>query len=241
MNYENLVKHYTCGTQVKAGDVIGKTGMTWNGKKSQYSDPHLHVEFLVNGMHVNTYPWLMEAYLRKYPDQVVAVAGGYRFAVPGEKIVLDATRSFDRNGLPPDKVTWKLSDGRIVNTPVTSILCSKPGIYSEELIVVDKEGRQDRDFLYLTVFDPVKKRNMAYGWAYYYPVRGIKPGDKVLFWNRNGTSAETMIDYGDGSPEEIIKKEINHSYVKSGRFVVTLSSTGPNNEPLTLKMEVVVE
>ncbi len=241
MDYENIVKDYTVGKEVRAGDVIGKTGMTWNGKKSQYSDPHLHTELSVNGVHVSTFPWLMEAYLRKYPDPVVAVAGGYRFALPGEKITLDATRSFERGGLPPDKVAWKLSDGRTVNSSVSSISYNKPGIYSEELIVENKEGRQDRDFLYVTVFDPVKKRNMAYGWAYYYPVRGIKPGDIVLFWNRNGTSEETMIDYGDGAPKEIINKEISHSYMKSGRYVVTLTSTGPNHEPLTLKMEVVVE
>jgi murein DD-endopeptidase MepM/ murein hydrolase activator NlpD len=241
MNYENIVKEYTKGTEVKSGTLLGKTGMTWDGKKSQFSDPHLHVELRVKGVNVASFPYLMEAYLRKYPDQAIAIAGGYRFAVPGEKVELDAPRSFARNRLPLEKVTWKLSDGRTVNTPMTSISYSKPGIYSEELIVQTKEGSQDRDFLYVTVFDPVKKRDMAYGWAYYYPVRGIKPGDKVLFWNRNGTSADTMIDYGDDSPEENIQKEANHSYMNSGRYVVTLTSTGPNNEPLTLKMEVVVE
>ncbi len=242
MNYETIVKEYTAGTQVKSGSVVGKTGMTWNGKKCQINDPHLHVGFLVKGVNVASFPWLMEAYLRKYPDPAVAIAGGYRFSVAGESVELDASRSFSRNKSPFEKVTWKLSNGKIVNEPVTSITYNKPGIYSEELIVQTREGYKDRDFLYVTVFDPEKKRNMACGWAYYYPVRGIKPGDKVLFWNRlAGTTTDVTIDYGDGSSQEIIAKEAGHNYKEAGAYVVTLSSKGPGNEPVTVKMEVVVE
>jgi hypothetical protein len=214
--------------------------MTWDGRKSQYNDPHLHVELSVKGVEVASFPYLMEAYQRKYPDQVFAVAGGYRFAVPGEKVVLDASRSFSRDKSSL-QYNWKLSNGKNVKGPITSITYNKPGIYSEELMVNTKDGKQDRDFLYVTVFDSEKKRAMGYGWAYYYPLSDIKIGGEVIFWNRlDGTTSDVTIAYGDGT-KEIIQKESRHSYENPGHYVVTLTSLGRNNEPLTLKMEVVVE
>jgi murein DD-endopeptidase MepM/ murein hydrolase activator NlpD len=241
MNYENIVKDYIPGKEIKAGTVIGKTGMTWNGKKSQYNDPHLHVELSIRGVDVNSFPYLMEAYLRKYDDKAFAIAGGYRFAVPNEKIELDASRSFGRNGSPMKKTEWNLSDGRIINEPLTSIIYSKPGIYCEELTVETNEGDFDKDFLYVTVYNPSNGNNIASGWAYFYPVRGIKPGDEVLFWNRlTGTTSDVIINYGDGSSDEIIRNETRHIFKKAGEYVVTLKSTVPDNGPVTLKMEVVV-
>ena len=242
MNFENIVKDYIPGKEIKAGTVIGKTGMTWNGKKSQYNDPHLHVELSIKGVDVNSFPYMMEAYLRKYDDKAFAIAGGYRFAVPNEKIELDANRSFGRNGSPLKKTEWNLSDGRIINEPLTSIIYSKPGTYCEELTVETNEGDHDKDFLYVTVYNPSNGNNIASGWAYFYPVRGIKPGDEVLFWNRlTGTTSDVIINYGDGSSEEIIQNETRHIFKKAGEYVVTLKSTGPDNGPVTLKMEVIVK
>jgi hypothetical protein len=242
MDIENITKEYLVGTTVNTGAVIGKTGMTWNGKKSQLNDPHLHVEFSVDGTDVATFPYLMEAYLRKFPDEVIAVAGGYRFAVPGENVGLDATRSFTKSGLPAEKFRWKLSNGKNISKPVTAIKYDKPGIYCEELTVQTPEGHQDRDFLYVTVFDPENPHKMACGWAYYYPVRGIRPGDRVLFRNRlTGTASDVIINYGDDSSSEIIKQESTHIFNNAGSYIVTLNSTGPGNQPVCLKMEVIVE
>ena len=113
---------------------------------------------------------------------------------------------------------------------------------SEELIVESGEGDQDRDFLYVRVFDPERGRNIASGWAYYYPVRGIKPGMEILFWNRlEKTTSDVNINFGDNSLWYIISKETTHKYEKPGHYVVTLKSTGPENEPVTLKMELYVE
>ncbi len=242
MNFETIVKENVAGKDIKAGDLIGKTGMTWNGFKSQHLDPHLHIGFTVKDIDVNSFPYLMEAYLRKYTDKVIAIAGGYRFAVPGEKVGLDASRSFDRNTLPLKSVQWKLSDGTVENNFISSITYSKPGIYSEELLVETEDGYTDRDFLYVTVYDTTGANNTATGWAYYYPVRDIKAGDEVIFWNRlAGTISDVMINYGDDSSWEIIGAEAKHIFKTAGKFVVTLKSTGPGNAPVTLKMEVVVE
>lgn len=242
MNFETIVKENTVGKEIKAGDLLGKTGMTWNGFKSQHQDPHLHVELSVKEVDVNSFPYIMEAYLRKYTDKVIAIAGGYRFAVPGEKVELDASRSFDRNKLPLKSVQWKLSNGTIESNPLISITYNEPGIYSEELIVETEAGDTDRDFLYVTVYDTSGVNKTASGWAYYYPVRCIKAGDEVIFWNRlAGTISDVMIDYGDDSSPEIIGTEAKHIFQKPGKYIITLKSTGPGNAPVTLKMELVVE
>ena len=242
MNFETIVK-YPVGTEVKAGTVLGKTGMTWNGQKNQIYDPHLHVGLKLKGIRgVASFPYLMEAYLRKYPDQVLAIAGGYRFATIGKPVELDAGRSITRDNLPIKSFIWKLSNGETIQAPKTTIIYNQPGLYSEELIVESGEGYQDRDFLYVRVCDPERGKNIASGWAYYYPVRGIKPGMEILFWNRlKKTTSDVNINFGDNSLWYKISKETTHKYEKAGHYVVTLKSTGPENEPATLKMEVIVE
>ncbi len=245
MDIETIVKKYSVNTPIKAGDVFAKTGMTWNGYKAQETDPHVHVDLEIDSIIVASYPYLMEAYLRKYPDPVLAIAGGYRFTEKGMQIVLDAGRSFTRKMSPVKNYQWKLSNGQIAETPQTEISYSRPGLYAEELLVETEEGYQDRDFLSVRVYDPerVGRVEDGYGWwAYYYPIRGIKPGTPVLFWNRlNAAHSDVKINYGDYSGWETIKRETTHKYRESGSYVVTLQSTGAENEPLTLKMEVIVE
>jgi hypothetical protein len=41
--------------------------------------------------------------------------------------------------------------------------------------------------------------------------------------------------------DRIIDREATHKFRKPGSYVVTLQSTGRGDEPLTLKMEVIVE
>lgn len=242
MNFETIVKENIAGKEIKAGDLIGKTGMTWNGFKSQHLDPHLHIGLTVKDIDINSFPYLMEAYLRKYNDKVIAIAGGYRFALPGEKVGLDAGRSFDSNNLPLKSVQWNLSNGTIENNYISSITYSEPGIYCEELTVETEDGYTDKDFLYVTVYDTTGANNTASGWAYYYPVRGIQAGNEVIFWNRlAGTISDVMINYGDDSKWETIGAEAKYIFKDAGKYVVTMKSTGPGNAPVTLKMEVVVE
>ena len=42
MNTESIAETAVAGAQVDAGDLLGKTGMTWAGRRSQTHDPHLH-------------------------------------------------------------------------------------------------------------------------------------------------------------------------------------------------------
>ena len=241
MNIESIRPEYPVGAQVNAGTVIGKTGMTWGGKKSQEMDPHLHVNLSIDSISLASFPYLMEAYLRKYPDPVIAIAGGYRFATVGQTVELDASRSLSRDDQPL-KYRWELSNGEISEQEKVAIRYLQPGIYTEELQVESNEGEKDRDFLYVKVYGPAEKHDFAFGWAYYYPLRGIQPGDEVLFWNRLAkTTDEVKINYGDSPEWSTIEKETTHRFNKSGKYVITLKSIGQGDEPVTLKMEVTVE
>lgn len=242
MDIETIRDHCKAGNFIKPGTVLAKTGMTWDGRKSQVNDAHCHTELQYNGTQLASYPYLMEAYLRSYPDKVIAVAGGYQYTVAGNELVLDATRSIAREGERIKSYSWKLHTGEIRDSSKIVVHYEHPGLYTEQLTVRTISGGEDRDFLQVRVFDTVKNKKLAYGWAAYDPVRNIKPGTKILFWNRLvNTKDPVLIDFGDGTPATLIDKEIYHAYKSKGRYVTTLSSNGIFNEPVTIKMEVVVE
>jgi murein DD-endopeptidase MepM/ murein hydrolase activator NlpD len=244
MDIENINKKHSEGSFINTGEIIGKTGMTWNGKKSQTNDPHLHVHLSIDNKKLASFPILMEMYLRKYSDPVIAIAGGYRFAVVGDTLNLDASRSIGNNTKKIKEYKWKLSNKNIINKATAKITYTKPGIYSEELIVKTNDGFIDRDFLYVTVYDTIQSQNLNFpkGWAYYHPLRGIRSGSDVLFWNRMTNSEfNVKINFGDDKNWYIIEKESKHTYKKPGRYVVTLLSKDSEENSYTLKMEVMVE
>jgi hypothetical protein len=230
------------GNTFKRGQHIARTGMTWDGRKSQHSDPHLHTGLGYNGYQLSLFPYAVEAYLRKYDDKVLAIAGGYRFAKAGETVELDGTRSVCRNGEKIVSYQWTLHDGQTVNQPTVKLKYNSPGYYSEELTVTTASGSVDKDFLQVRVYDQNSDRKIGYGWAYYSPVRNIKPGQDILFRNRLiNTLTDVKINYGDGTAVQTISNEIKHSFNKRGNYTVELSSQGINNEPVSVKMEVIVD
>jgi murein DD-endopeptidase MepM/ murein hydrolase activator NlpD len=242
MNIETISSLAQVGSEVKAGDQLAKTGMTWDGRKSQINDPHCHVEIQYGNMKLASYPFLMEAYLRSYPDPVVAVAGAYQYSIQGKEVLLDGSRSLGRSGNGIQSCQWKLHDNTLVDSVRFHLKYEKPGLYTEELMVVGMDGAVDRDFVQIRVFDSTKGKNLAYGWAYHNPLRGIVQGSPVMFWNRLvNTSGPVVINFGDGAPAECVEKEISHIYRSAGRYVVSLTSVGPFGEPVTVKMEIVVD
>lgn len=242
MNTETIKPEHVKGKEVTAGTVLAKTGMTWDGRKSQVNDPHCHVELMHGETKLASFPYLMEAYLRNYTDPVMAVAGGYQFTTVGKEVVLDGSRSFTKDAEPVQSYLWKLHDGREVKAVHAQVKYSQPGLYTEELMITDHNGATDRDFVQVRVYGPGNAKDIAYGWAYYYPVRDISVNEPVLFWNRlvNVTSP-VMIDFGDGAAPEKIDKEIFHTFTRPGSYVVTLSAAGPLQEPTIVKLEVVIE
>src|SRR5690606_18831856 len=161
---------------------------------------------------------------------------------PGQTVALDGSRSVARPGRRIVSMVWRLHDGRTVEGATAEIACDRPGLYSEELTIRTDDGWEDRGFAQVRVYDPARGRDMVTGWIYHTPVRGIRPGDAVLLWNRlAGTVGPATIDFGDGAPAAIIDGETVHRYESPGLYTGTVSARGPEDEPATVRMRVVVE
>jgi murein DD-endopeptidase MepM/ murein hydrolase activator NlpD len=242
VNIESVEKSATVGAKVRAGQALAKTGSTWNGRRSQDGDPHLHVGLKAGGTPLSPYPLLVEAYLRDYDDPVLPVAGGYAFATPGQAVELDAARSVARPGRKIASYRWTLHDGGEAQGPRATAKFGRPGLYSEELSVRTDDGREDRDFLQVRVYDPNRPGRIARGWVHHAPVRGARPGQEVLFWNRlSGLAGPATIDFGDGGKPSAFPREARHAFDKAGLYTVTVRGSGPGDEPATVKLRVAVE
>lgn len=242
LNLESINAALTNGAPVNAGELLGLTGMTWAGRKSQHNDPHLHWEVESENQPLASYPFIVEAYLRDYHDAVLAVAGGYHYAVPGQRVELDASRSVVRPGRRIVRYQWLLHDGRTVEGPKASVRAHRPGLFSEELRVYADDGSEDRDYAQLRVWNTETNAPFAAGWFYHAPVRGARVNQPILFWNRlYGTTAPVEIDFGDGSEPVRISRETPHSYRQQGIYTARLRSRGPADEPVEVRMRVVIE
>jgi len=242
VNTEHVKGAIVPDAKVATGQVMAKTGNTYKKPNAQFRDPHLHVNFEYEGNAVSTFPYLVAAYLRDYPDTVLAIAGGYAHLLPKQQLEIDASRSIVRKGHEIASYTWKLSDGRLVNTAKATVSYKTPGLYTEELIVKCKHGAEDRDYFQVRVFDSPDNKDVAYGWAYHTPVRGIKPGMPVLIWSRLvQTKGGVTIDYGDGTSLEKIDKEVQHSYQQPGIYTVKFTGEGITGGKAAIKMKIVVE
>ncbi len=242
MDIESIVPSLIVGSTIRKGDTLGKTGMTWSGKKSQVADPHLHFSARVHETEISLFPAVIESYFNTYPDAVLAIAGGYRFALPGQEILVDGTRSVARKEDSILHYEWELPGGTTVKRPLVKFVIGKPGLYSALLKVTTLSGAVDRDFLQIRVFDLRRKKNITYGWIYHSPVRNIHRGDTVTIVTRlMNVIGAIQMDAGDGSPVRTINSETYHIYNEPGNYVVTVSATGPAGEPVTLQMEIKVQ
>lgn len=245
MNTEHLTPAATTGRHVTRGTVLGRTGCTWSGRKSQINDPHLHVGFRRGETQFNPFPFFTDAYFRDYPDSLIPVAGGYSFTIPGRPVRLDATRSLVRPGKRLTHFCWQLQDGRRIENPVAETVYNHPGLYSEMLTVTADDGSVDIDFLQVRVYDPARGHNFARGWIHMSPGRGLHAGMKALFWNRLRAVEDAVLDFGDGSPEvpfgESAGLAAEHAYTQPGLYIVTATGHGPDNEPATVRLRVIVD
>ena len=241
MNTEHLTAAAATGNQVTAGTVLGLTGSTRAGRKSQTRDPQLHVGFNRGDMQIDPFPCFTEAYFRDYPDTLIPIAGGYAFTVPGRPIRLDATRSVALPGKQLTNFSWQLQDGQRIESSVAETVYDKPGLYSEMLTVTADDGSVDVDFLQVRVYDPTRGSNIARGWVHMYPGRGLTRGMTALFWNRLTAVENVVIDFGDGSPAVAFGESAEHAYTRSGLHIVTVTGHGPKDEPVTVRLRVIVE
>ncbi|MBD1422609.1 PKD domain-containing protein [Sphingobacterium chuzhouense] len=242
VNTTTVQKNIQKDVHIEDGGILAKTGNTYRRPGAQYRDPHLHIDFTYKGRPVSTFPFLIEAYFRDYPENLIAISGSYAYTMPGEEVALDATRSIVRTGHRIVDYTWKLHDGQIVNQAKHKLRYSRPGLYTEELIVRTDDGSEDRDFLQVRVFDNQNNESLAYGWAYHTPVRGLRPGQTVRFWNRlTGIKGDVSLDTGDGSSAKTIEKEYEYQYANPGTYTATFSGRGTDGHVVIVKMKIVVE
>lgn len=243
MNLEHIPRSLVRGARVRAGEVVGRTGCTWDSRRAQHNDPHLHVGFAVDGVGaINAWAMLAEAYLRDYPDSSMAVAGGYGFAYPGEVVELDGSRSLAKAGRSIRRYSWHLSSGQVHDGPICALRYDRPGCYSEALHIVCDDGFEARDFVQIRVYKPGAGRDIAFGWAYAHPQRGLTPGSQVTVWNRlANVQGDVRIDWGDGSGLSVIGDSAQHVYKIPGTYTVCLQSHGPREDPIEVKLPVVVE
>ena len=117
------------------------------------NDPHLHFGLSVRDTAVSAFPTIVESYLRMYPDNVIAMAGGYHFVEPGEAVLLDGIRSQARPGEEIVNYEWRLHDGMSVRQATVEVPFTVPGLFSEELIVRTANGAEARDYAQVRVYD----------------------------------------------------------------------------------------
>ncbi|NGM63480.1 peptidoglycan DD-metalloendopeptidase family protein [Sphingobacterium sp. SGG-5] len=228
------------GLTVRGGQVLAQSGRTFQGAEKM-GNPHLHMNFIYKGEAVSTYPFIVEAYLRDYPDNVLAVAGGYVTMMAGEEVELDAIRTVVRDGYKIAEYAWELPDGKIIKKAKTKVRFDKPGNYTVALHVKTDKGDEDRDFLKVYVFNPQKENNDYLGVFYHFPVRDIKAGDEVNIWRTSGFKIPVTIDFGDDSAPVRAKVKTPHTYKKPGIYTVTFTSVTPSERPTTEKIKIVVE
>ncbi len=243
MNIESIATDLIAGASVTAGQPLAETGMTWDGRKSQTHDSHLHFQIDLDGEHptaLSPFPFLVEAYFRDYPDALLPIAGGYAFGTVGQPVLLDASRSLARPGRTIPSFRWNLHNGQTFSGSAGTIIYDRPGYYSEEILLT-ADGIIDRDYLQVRIYDPTSKspQDIASGWLHTFPCRP-KVGEPVLIWNRLINTSNVTLEPGDGSSKPITS-EATHTYTRPGLYWLTLRGEGPNAEPVTASVRVVVE
>ena len=231
----------TTGERVEAGQVLGLTGNRGNTD----DDPHVHYDIDRRSDMPGSYPYLVESYLRDYPDAGIPAAGGYQFMWAGDALPLDGRRSLARPGRTIARYRWILHDGTTVDGPTALLSASEAGFYSQELRVYFDDGREERGFTQVRVFEPGRSGQLPItGFLYQYPVRGIRPGDEMTIRHHQfllECNART-IDFGDGSAVQTVygaRPTISHVYAAPGLYTVTVHAIG--TMPQVLKTSVLVE
>jgi murein DD-endopeptidase MepM/ murein hydrolase activator NlpD len=230
------------GARVKMGQKIGVLGK--EGSSGGWA--HLHFDIKATqpsgkwGIQ-DAYPFLWEAYQREYKPAIIAVARPHHLVAPGEKVMLDGSRSWCASGKIA-QYQWTFGDGSTTEGSTIQRIYNKPGSYSEILKVTDAAGNVDYDFAIAQVLDRNEKAKLPPTiHATYAPTFGIKAGDEVTFKVRTfrADKGDETWNFGDGSePVKVHSagsgKEHDpagyamtvHRFEKSGRYIVSVEAIG---------------
>ena len=243
------------GKRVEIGRKIGVLGK--EGGSGGWSHLHFDISSLQPSGEWGIqegYAFLWEAYLRQYEPRLIAVARPHHVARTGEKVTLDASRSWSAGG-EELRYEWTFGDGTKASGPRVERVYESPGEYSEVLEVTDPDGNVDYDFAVVQVFDRRDPQRLATIHAAYAPTFDIRPGDPVTFKVRTfRTRGGEIWDFGDGSPRVPVTSDGNaevhaedgyaatvHRFAKPRDYVVRVEHTDENGIQATAHLHVKVE
>ncbi len=247
------------GAKVSIEQMIGYMG------KQGGSGGWVHLHFGVHRKNKDTglwetedaWPYLWEAYVRKYKPKIKAIARPKNIAWTGQEIRFDGTKSV---GLAGDIVSyeWTFTDGTTAAGPVQSRSYEKAGEYSEVLKATDSNGNVDYDFAIVQVFDrdnPGKQIPTIH--AAFHPSLDVKAGESVTFLVRTfgSQTGNEVWDFGDGTPEVTVNSgivnpktqnkekyaETVHTFSKPGHYVVRVERINQFGFPAIGHLHVKVE
>lgn len=245
------------GQRVTPGHPLGLLG------KEGGSGGWSHLHFDISGRQpsgkwgiIDGYVFLWDAYLRKHQPDLIAVARPHAFALTGESVELDGSRSWAATGKVAS-YRWTGTDGQTADGPIWKRTYAQPGVYSETLEVRDAEGHVDYDFAIVHVLDRDHPDRLPPSiHAAYAPTFDIRPGQPVRFFVRTfrTTDGQETWDFGDGSPAVTVQSDGNvtplakdgyaiteHAYAKPGLYLVRVERTDKNGYRAVAKLKVVVE
>lgn len=245
------------GVKVRMGQRIGLLGK--EGGSGGWS--HLHFDLYFRQPSgkwgcQDSYAFVWEAYQNQYHPQLIAVARPHHLIATGEKVTLDASRSWSAAGNIVH-YDWTFTDGSRAEGRRVERTYTRPGYYSEILKVTDAAGRTDYDFAIVCVQNPQAVKDFAHTiHATFYPTQGVKPGQELTFKVRSfaTTDGEETWDFGDGSPAVKSRSDgnvvhlakdgyaiVKHAYAKPGDYLVSVQRTNARDETATARLHVVVE
>jgi len=244
------------GTRVKIGQKIGVLGK--EGSSGGWS--HLHFDIKAKqpsgkwGIQ-DAYPFLWEAYQRQYKPQIIAVARPHYLVAPGEKLMLDASRSWCADGKIAS-YQWTFGDGSTAEGASVERMYEKPGSYSEILRVTDSGGNVAYDFAMVQVLDKNESAKLPPTiHAAYSPTFGIKVGDPVTFKVRTfrADKGDETWSFGDGGePVKVhsagsVKEhdpagyaQTTHRFSKAGHYIVSVEGIGADGSKAIGRLAVPV-
>ncbi len=228
------------GQMVHIGQRLGVLGK--EGGSGGWSHLHFDITFRQPSGEwgvTDAFALCRDAYVREYQPKSIACARPHHFALLGEKVTLDGSRSWASSRIT--RYDWTFTDGTTAAGSTHERSYDKPGVYSEVLKITDDAGNNDYDFAIVNVLDPQQLDELPPTiHATYAPTFGIHPGDEVTFKVRTfrTTDGQETWDFGDGTPKVEVKSDGNvvslakdgyavtsHTFAKPGIYVVRVERT----------------
>ena len=244
------------GAQIGLGQKVGVLGK--EGGSGGWS--HLHFDITSRqpsglwGIQEG-YAFLWESYQRQYAPKLIAVARPHHFVFTGERVRLDASKSWSAAG-NISRYEWTFTDGAKATGSAVERTYSESGEYSEILKITDSRGEVDYDFATVLVIDKsAPDRVPPTIHPVFSPTTNLRAGDAVTFKVRTfrTTSGNETWDFGDGSGTITVKSDGNvnslakdgyavtqHRFTKPGDYLVRVERTNEHGQKAIAHLHVPV-